>query len=144
MFSPACSPAWSATEPSWGSTFFVFVSVIHAMSPTANTSGWPARLRSGSTGTRFPRCSSTPSDWAIGFACRPAPQTSVCAGSTVPDFSVTRVGAIDATASPRTTSTPRFSSACFVYVRMSCLNIEKSAGPASTRVSRAFSCGMRG
>ena len=28
MFSPACSPACSATEPSCGSTSFVFVSVI--------------------------------------------------------------------------------------------------------------------
>ena len=86
MFSPACSPAWSATEPSCGSTSFVLVSVIQAMSPTANTSGWPATLRSGSAGTRLPCCSSTPSDSTSGLACRPAPHTSVCASSTVPDF----------------------------------------------------------
>ena len=30
-----------------GRTWFVLVSVIQAMSPTANTSGWPATLRSG-------------------------------------------------------------------------------------------------
>ena len=94
MFSPAHSPDWSATEPSWGSTSSVFASVIQAMSPTTNTSGWPSMLRSGPTGTRLPRCSSTPSDCTIGFACSPAPHTSVCALSSVPDLSVTRVGAI--------------------------------------------------
>ena len=53
MFSPAHSPDCSATEPSCGRV--LSVSVIQAMSPTANTSGWPARLRSGPTGTRLPR-----------------------------------------------------------------------------------------
>ena len=37
--SPACSPACSATDPSCGRTVLVLVSVIHAMSPTPNTSG---------------------------------------------------------------------------------------------------------
>ena len=36
---PACSPACSATDPSCGRTVLVLVSVIHAMSPTPNTSG---------------------------------------------------------------------------------------------------------
>ena len=34
IVSPACSPDCSATEPSCGSTFPVFASVIAAMSPT--------------------------------------------------------------------------------------------------------------
>ena len=97
MFSPAHSPDWSATEPSWGSAWSVFVSVIHAMSPDANTSGWPSIARSGPTGTRLPRCELEPSDCTIGFACIPAPHTSVCAFSSLPDFSVTRVGAISET-----------------------------------------------
>ena len=51
---------------------------------------------------------------AIGFAWSPAPHTSVCASSTFPDLSVTRVGSIDSTISPSTTSTPRSSRASFV------------------------------
>ena len=54
MLAPACSPAWSATEPSWGSARFVFVSVIQAMSPTAKTSGCPSIERSGPATTRLP------------------------------------------------------------------------------------------
>ena len=40
------------------------------------------------------------------------------------------------------TSTLNFSSAFFVYLRMSALNIVKSSGPASTRIRRACFCGM--
>ena len=34
IVSPACSPDWSATEPSWGSTCSVFASMIAATSPS--------------------------------------------------------------------------------------------------------------
>ena len=39
MVSPTCSPDWSATEPSCGSTWSVFESVIAATSPTTKTPG---------------------------------------------------------------------------------------------------------
>ena len=71
-------------------------------------------LRSGSAAMRLPFWSSSPSDAAIGFAWSPAPHTSVCASSTFPDLSVTRVGSTDSTISPSRTSTPRSSSASFV------------------------------
>ena len=58
---------------------------------------------------------------------------------TAPDFSVTRVGEIDDTISPTITSTERFASVFSVYARMSSLNIGKSVGPASTRMTRALS-----
>ena len=85
-----------------------------------------------------------PSDVTIGLAWRPAPHTSVCALMVAPDFSATRVGEIDDTISPSFTSTPRFSSVFFVYERMSPLNIESSAGPASTSVIEACSCATLG
>ena len=66
------------------------------------------------------------------------------AAISVPDFRVTRVGATDATRAPVTTSTLRFSSASLAYVRRFSLNIPKMSGPASTRTTRAFSCGMPG
>ena len=69
---------------------------------------------------------------------------SVCAFSTLPDFSVTRVGATEATISPSITSTPRLRSRRWVYVRMSDLNIGNSAFPASTSIRRASSCGSPG
>ena len=94
---------------------------------------------SPSTPIRFPRSSSSPSDWTSALPCSPAPQTSVCASSSVPDLSLTRVGAIDSTTSPVFTSTPRFSSASTVYSRMSGLNIGKISGPASTSVILAVS-----
>ena len=50
MVSPACSPDWSATEPSCGSTCSVFVSVIAAMSPTAKTLGMAGELEVRSDG----------------------------------------------------------------------------------------------
>ena len=93
---------------------------------------------------RFPRTSSSPSDCTSRFPCRPAPQTSVCASSTAPDFSVTRVGETEATVSPVITSTVRSFNAFSVYARMSGLNIEKTSGPASTRTMRTVSCGMFG
>ena len=80
----------------------------------------------------------------MAFPWSPAPQTSVCASSTLPDLSVTRVGVIESTISPSTTSTPRFSRARFVQVRRFSLNIEKSSGEASTSVMLAFSCGRPG
>ena len=88
---------------------------------------------------RLPRCSSSPRSRAIGLAWRPAPQTSVCASSTFPDLSVTRVGSTDSTISPRRTSTPNFSSSFLVYSRSFSLNIPKSCGEASTSVIRACS-----
>ena len=88
---------------------------------------------------RFPRCSSSPSDVTSSFPSSPAPQTSVCARSTSPDFSVTRVGDTDETAVPVLTSTVRSASAFAAYSRSFGLNIEKSSGPASTRVTRASS-----
>src|SRR5262245_22116350 len=100
IVSPACSPDWSATEPSCGRTCFSFASVIAAMSPRAYTSGWSGRVRSGPTPMRSPRSSSIPSERTSSFPRRPAPQTRVCASSTLPDFSVTRVGDTDETISP--------------------------------------------
>ncbi len=111
---PACSPDWRATDPSCGSTWLVFWSVMAATSPTAYTSGCAGILSSSSTPIRFPRSSSSPSDWTSALPCRPAPQTSVCAGSTAPDLSVTRCGVIDSTTSLVCTSTPRFVSASSV------------------------------
>jgi hypothetical protein len=78
------------------------------------------------------------------FPCRPAPQTRVCAFSSSPDFSVTRVGETDATIAPVLTSTVRSERALAVYLRIFGLNMEKSSGPASTRVTRASSCGSEG
>ena len=87
---------------------------------------------------RLPRSSSSPSERTSSFPCRPAPQTSVCALSSAPDFSVTRVGETEATASPVISSTVRFSRAFRVYARMSGLNIVNTSGPASTRTMRAL------
>src|SRR4029079_17602293 len=142
--SPACSPDWSATEPSCGSTCCTFASVIAAMSPTTKTPGWPGSSRSGPTAIRSPRCSSIPSDRTSLLPWRPAPQTSVCAGITSPEASVTRVGETDCTRAPVTTSTVRFSSASRAYFRRFGLNIAKISSPASTRTMRTFSCGMVG
>ena len=94
----------------------VLVSVIHAMSPTPYTSGWPGTVRSGPTAMRFPCCSSSPRPETSGLACRPAPQISVWAFSIVPDFSRTRVGSMLSTTSPSMISTVRFSSAFAAYV----------------------------
>ncbi len=91
MFSPASSPDWSATEPSCDKTSFVFVSVIHAMSPTPNTSGCPSMLRSCLTGMRSPFCKEIPNEWTSGFPSKPPPHTTVWALRTLPDLSVTRV-----------------------------------------------------
>ena len=55
-----------------------------------------------------------------------------------------RVGATDDTAVPVFTSTVRSARAFAVYSRSFGLNMEKSSGPASTRISRAFSWGSRG
>ena len=55
MFSPARSPDCSATEPSCGQDLVRLRVGDPAMSPTTNTSGCPAALRSGPTGTRPPR-----------------------------------------------------------------------------------------
>ena len=85
-----------------------------------------------------------PSDWTSALPCSPAPHTSVCASSSVPDLSLTRVGLIDSTTSPVFTSTPRFSSASTVYFRMSSLNIGKISGPASTSVILAVPSGTSG
>ena len=61
--------------------------------------------------------------------------------SSSPDFSVTRVGETDATSAPVITSTVRSASALVAYSRSFGLNIENSSGPASTRITRAWSCG---
>ena len=58
---PPALPPGARPSRAAGSTSSVFVSVIQAMSPTGNTSGWPARLRSGSAAMRLPRWSSRPS-----------------------------------------------------------------------------------
>ena len=59
--------------------------------------------------------------------------------SSSPDFSVTRVGDTEATISPVFTSTSRFVSASSAYSRSFGLNIPKSSGPASTRITLASS-----
>ena len=71
------------------------------------------------------------------MACRPAPQISVWAFSTVPDFSRTRVGSMLSTTSPSMISTVRFSSAFAAYVCNFFLNIDRTASPASTTMIRA-------
>ena len=76
--------------------------------------------------------------------CRPAPQTRVCAFSSSPDLRLTRVGETDETSSPVITSTVRSVRAFAAYLRSLGLNIENSSGPASTRITRAFSWGSAG
>jgi hypothetical protein len=68
---PTCSPDWRATEPSCGSTWSVFESVIAATSPTTKTPGWPGELEIRSTAIRLPRCSSIPERFDELFALEP-------------------------------------------------------------------------
>ena len=68
----------------------------------------------------------------------------MCASSSSPDLSVTRVGETDETSSPVLTSTVRSASAFTVYSRSFGLNIENTSGPASTKITRACSCGSSG
>ena len=95
-WSPPCM-ATSATPGRW---------FREIMSPTTNTSGWPGRVRSGSTEMRPARSSSAPVASASivpsGDACTPAAQMTVweatCDGLTFPDSSLTvdvDAGAVD-------------------------------------------------
>ena len=63
MVSPACSPDWSATEPSCGRTWSVFVSVIAGDVADQETRPDGRRARDPVRGDAVARCSSIPSDW---------------------------------------------------------------------------------
>jgi hypothetical protein len=63
---------------------------------------------------------------------------------TSPEASVTRVGETDCTLAPVTTSTVLVSSASRAYSRRFGSNIAKMSSPASTRTTRASSCGRFG
>ena len=118
----------------------VFASVIAAMSPTTKTSGWPGSWRSGPTGDPVARAaSSSPSEWTIAFALQ----------ARAPDERVRlqhlarlqrharrrdrrdRLAGHHLDGAARRAPSPRRS-------RRFGLNIGKSSGPASTRISRAF------
>ena len=87
------------------------------MSPMANTSGWPGKVQSGSTGTRPARSVSTPAARASiparGEACTPAAQIRVRAGIvSVPSgpFTVMVSWSMSTAREFTRTSTPIFSS----------------------------------
>ena len=143
MFSPAHSPDWRATRAELGKDLVrVLVGDPRDVAGREHL-GMALDAEVGPDGDAVAalraRCRATARS---GSPACPAPHTSVCALSSLPDLSLTRVGAIAETSSPTITSTPNFSSVFFVYLRMSGLNIVKSSGPASTRISRACFCGM--
>ena len=111
---------------------------LAAMSPIANTSGWPGTDRSLSTTMRPPLVSSTPSVSASGLARTPAAHTTTPAGSTLPSARCTTGGRsvghdpVDADAEPHLDAAR--ASACAGPARRSCALIAPSSrGAASTR-----------
>ena len=114
------------------------------MSPTANTSGCPGRVRSGSTLIRPARSTSAPqasaSVPANGDACTPAAQMTVRAAmrSVVPSFRLTSTprASTPVTRAPRRSSTPRSVSSSVAARDRLWPNVARGSSPPSTMITR--------
>ena len=114
------------------------------MSPTANTSGCPGRVRSGSTLIRPARSTSAPlasaSAPANGEACTPAAQITVRAAmrSVVPSFMLTSTpsASTPVTRAPKRNSTPRSVSERVAARDRLWPNVARGSSPPSTMITR--------